>query len=845
MKTFGKLLLITILLISFGDCLAQYRKHDSRTKKFGYTDGRGTWLIEPQFNSALHFRNKTAVVKIDSLYGLIDTAGNYLIDLAYTSIENRDSGFVIIEKHGKFGLATPNGKILISPRYLEIRKFSRNDFLSYKWGDKWGIISINGRVLTGSIFPTESYFYYNKSLKNLVAFKEKRKWGIYDLNGHIIHTPPVYTDIDELHNNLYDITLNDKHGLLDENLNIIQDFNIDQISNSAPRQFPTKPEEAFKTYGVLILHKEDSFALIDTSGTIIRNTWFGKHPSLFDENRYIYYEAGKYGIYDPFGSTDTEPIYEELSYHENFFIYKLEGLWGLLDDNTKRITDPVYKAADYGYGENGIIIMTQENELKSYSLKHKREIELEFDYDNMGALNGHKAARLKINGHYGYFNSMFQQLLAPEYKYIPEILDEEFILAQNRAGNYGVMSTTFETLIEFEYDTLINISSQAFWIIKDGKWGVANIDGTITVPCEYDFPFFVSKYERIYEACDFEFSNPFLMQDTLGTLTLFDIRKGQISPPGAKVLGSSYLLDASHYIQLENGLYTFINDSGKQVFPAISNTLPRKVGNQRLLISKGNEWGLCYLSGEMCADFGAITPAQTRNMMLFLNETQQIDNAVHESDVDDWILYKFILMQQQATEENALRILSSGHFYDKYNDSYRQSHNNACIQYLDASFVNEEPDYGYAPWYGSFTETHLSLGHVAPNLIKSVQNEEYSGNHHGEATFINYFQLVDSNLVGINPIDLFLKSDKLWSFLSAKTLAAIKDEDIDSDGSNLNKKFIINEESTIELHSESITCWVETKYDGLSPIVTIPLIELLEFIPEQGILRDMIKNLQP
>lgn len=158
---------------------------DNGSKKWGYIDSSGKFVIKPKFDTAYDFQaNNIATVIMNNLYGLIDKNGNYILSPSFEYITNYSEGFAVASKNsanevvnekGKtiyktnlsvtgfkngmcsiiknegseslFGYIDKTGKVKLEPQYINAWDFVDNKTLVKTSDNKYKLIDTNGTIL--------------------------------------------------------------------------------------------------------------------------------------------------------------------------------------------------------------------------------------------------------------------------------------------------------------------------------------------------------------------------------------------------------------------------------------------------------------------------------------------------------------------------------------------------------------------------------------------------------------------------------------------------------------------------------------------------------------------------
>lgn len=264
--------------------------------------------------------------------------------------------------------------------------------------------------------------------------------------------------------NYFLLEKNDLYGVIDRSGNIILDANY--IDVKIPN--PEKP--------LFVCYEQDSTKVLNESKEEILTNYKNIEPiklqnisgDLAYEKSVLKYEQdGKYGLIDFTGNQIAKPEYEEISglpYKEGELLVKKDGKYGVINIRGNKLIDIEYdKISVDGYYVNG--------EMYKYA--------------------GYIISNTTEEGYrYGYINYEGKLLLKPEYNNLSRVIGVEdrqnvyIICAKN--GQFGIMKNANE-LIPNEYQSIeYDESNKLFTIEKSKKYGIANLDGKIIVPAEYN-----------------------------------------------------------------------------------------------------------------------------------------------------------------------------------------------------------------------------------------------------------------------------------------------------------------------------------------------------------------------
>lgn len=139
----------------------EFSKGILKTSKYGKSQG----LIDSENNIILpseyeisFLSNKTAIVKKNNLYGLINEKGKILLEPKYQKISHSDNAYIdgddeliLVKLNNKVGFADRNGNMKINFQYEEGTPFN-NKLASVKFNGKWGYIDKFNQLIINNIY---------------------------------------------------------------------------------------------------------------------------------------------------------------------------------------------------------------------------------------------------------------------------------------------------------------------------------------------------------------------------------------------------------------------------------------------------------------------------------------------------------------------------------------------------------------------------------------------------------------------------------------------------------------------------------------------------------------------
>lgn len=406
----------------------------------------------------------------------------------------------MFEDKGRFGLKNTYGEVVISPKFQGLGWFPQSEttigeFLGYKQGGKWGLMSVDGKRLTParyySITPfTERLFLVSAkgSLSNQL------RYGIVDSKGNL-----------QLSNAYFDITLLDSFYLVSE-------YNDGKLIYGV---FNPQFEQVLNVDYLKIEKIGQVFAVLDASGF-----WY---------------------FYDQKGRLISDSKVDEFQVRESYVLVRRNGAVGLLDTKTRTfLYPPVYKEitsleadpvtisakswrvlnwsldpileleadsiSSYGdllvaaindgqrfYADSLEILVDRQLELvsaeKGYAIAKTDDIYAVFNYSGEKILEGDS---VYFDGSYFFelsdkewdIYNLYGRKINP-YPLEAVMPSQSQYIPVKRAGQWGLLDFSGKQIVSHVYDS-IGVGSESYFPAKYvGSWGVINAFGNWLVQPTY------------------------------------------------------------------------------------------------------------------------------------------------------------------------------------------------------------------------------------------------------------------------------------------------------------------------------------------------------------------------
>lgn len=160
---------------------------DQHLNRWGYINKAGEWAVAPAFFVAEPFVDGRAVVQLSpDRYGLIDTAGTYLMQPLHKKIvDNHQRICLVRQSYSAFHFISEDLRRLHAGSFTQAHPF-RDGVAPVRVGKLWGIINQQGLFVLSPKYQTMSPFENGYAQVGI-----ETRFGVSNTKGEII-IPPVY-----------------------------------------------------------------------------------------------------------------------------------------------------------------------------------------------------------------------------------------------------------------------------------------------------------------------------------------------------------------------------------------------------------------------------------------------------------------------------------------------------------------------------------------------------------------------------------------------------------------------------------------------------------------------------
>ena len=295
-------------------------------------------------------------VKVNGLWGYINSKGKLKIKCQYTQAFDFTESLAIVEKNGKFGAINQKGKVIIPFQFDNINPF-KGEVAEATLADSALILDKKGNILIAS---SDKYYYSIYSEYNIIQKSRSiDSIFLYDIYGNLLYKDTTEVYISE---GLIAKKQKNKYGFIDSNGKVIIDFIY---------------EDAKKfTEGLAAVKKDSKYGFINKKGEEVipfshsyANPFEGGYASVYIPNLESEQEENNLiGIIDKKGDFVIAPVFDIISEYNielnivlavkvqtDFPSLDEQQLYGIYDLNGKLLYSDKYSFLYFIDKKNGII----------------------------------------------------------------------------------------------------------------------------------------------------------------------------------------------------------------------------------------------------------------------------------------------------------------------------------------------------------------------------------------------------------------------------------------------------------------------------------------------------------
>ena len=416
---------------------------------WGIVDSEGETVVEPMYQEMITVVNNSKDVFLCT-YDVNEQTGEYK-----TKAINKENQEIY----------TGYDKIEALENYDENENlWYEKDILKIEKDGKYGILSIDGKEI---IAPQYDSIETLKGIKDSLIVEKDGKYGLINNSG--------VTIIDAKYNEISNLGKDNTEGYITKD----EKNKYGVISYTGAQILENKYEKIDKIYGenYFVIEEDGKQKLIDKNGDTIISKGFDKIKQIASSG-IIFQKDKKYGVMGYDGKIIIEAKYNDLKeINKDIYTAEKNKKYGIIDINDKQKIPFEYESIYYDK-DSGIYVAEKEN-FESSIIDSEFNIKLTGILSELNIEKGFM--KLKIGEQYKYYNFKFEEKDATEINF------EQTLFLSRKDNKYGFLDKQGNIVVDYIYDDAMEQNQYGFIAVnKDGLWGALNSEGKIIIEPKYN-----------------------------------------------------------------------------------------------------------------------------------------------------------------------------------------------------------------------------------------------------------------------------------------------------------------------------------------------------------------------
>lgn len=330
--------------------------------RYGYINYRGSKIVKPIFTQLERVteisddKNIYFIAFKDGQAGLLKN-NKEIVNYEYEDIQyNVLSDVFIIQRNGKYGATTREGKTILYPEYSSV--YTGGIYINAVKDNVIEVFDLQGNKIETDInskIKTENSNYYITIDKNNI-------YKVVDANENVIINND-YNYMEYLPGDFFIVARDSKNGVVDINGKSVIELKYDSISRiNETNILQAETNKSIELYNLnmkkittmsnatikevkddkeyILLFSENDFKYLDKDGNILKAQELFKENNLFAKN-----VNGKWGFVDKNGNLKVQNKYEVVTDFNKYGFagIKKDGKWGVIDQEGHIVQEPIYE----------------------------------------------------------------------------------------------------------------------------------------------------------------------------------------------------------------------------------------------------------------------------------------------------------------------------------------------------------------------------------------------------------------------------------------------------------------------------------------------------------------------
>ena len=529
------IVIVTIAIISIrNEMLLHYKIEEiseynyfvlEQNKKYGVIDKKGNVVIEANYETVKipnpskpvfvcikeydqDKKEYTTIVYNEKKEELFSNYNNVQAIAIFTNINSTpyEKNVLAYKENEKYGLIDLNGKVITKPIYDEISSVNyKEGTFVVKQNGLEGVINLKGKVIIKCEYEsvTSDNYYSEKNNNEKAGFIVSKKtedgyrYGYINYRGTKILNEEFtqlerVTEIND-DNNMYFVAFKDGQAGLLKNKKIVLNYEYQDVQYDVLGDF-------------FVIQRNGKFGAVTRTGESIL---YPKYTTIYTAGMYLNaLEGKKIKVFDFKGNEiDTNIRSKIKTDNPNYCItVDKKGIYKVVNEKEYVIIDSNYNYAEYLPGDKFIV----SKDSKSGVVNIEGRSILEIRYDSVSRINDTDIIQAEIDDTIELYDMNLNKIAsmekstvkevkgekpyillysATDFKYIDKtgkivepqnIFEDHTLFSKNINGKWGFVDKNGNVKVQNEYEMVTEFNQYGFaGIKKDGKWGVIDQEGNV------------------------------------------------------------------------------------------------------------------------------------------------------------------------------------------------------------------------------------------------------------------------------------------------------------------------------------------------------------------------------
>ncbi|MDA0193833.1 MAG: WG repeat-containing protein [Bacteroidetes bacterium] len=317
---------------------------------YGIINSAGQWVVNPEHEQIEVINKDLFISRRAERSDIINSAGKVVYQ-TYHALEAHSLGVKEVTSSGKYGLINEKGERILAPEFDYISDLKDDQLMIVNRDDDWGVVDRKGSFI---INMTDEYQEIRDFSEDFLVIKKDDRYGFIDLNGKL-RIANRYDDVQTFNDGQAAVKILGNWGFIDR---------LERLSIQ-----PRYDRIGVFINQVAIVKEDGNFGLINRDDEDLIDIVYDSIWTL-SSGSYMIKQNGQYGLVSSNGTMRINPKYDYLEENDNgFVIIEKRKKTGVLNSMGLDIIPSIYDQIYYDQ-LNGHYLLKTEGKTKKLVLSN-------------------------------------------------------------------------------------------------------------------------------------------------------------------------------------------------------------------------------------------------------------------------------------------------------------------------------------------------------------------------------------------------------------------------------------------------------------------------------------------